>query len=103
MDVLAELQAWMASHCDGEWEHQYGVTIDTLDNPGWSVKIDLKDTKLLGVAFEEKTVDRSEKDWLACRVREATFEGYGGVFNLREILEVFLGWANASGAVPRPT
>jgi hypothetical protein len=28
------LQQWYADHADGEWEHQNGITIATLDNPG---------------------------------------------------------------------
>lgn len=26
-------------HCNGEWEHSYGVTIATCDNPGWWLKL----------------------------------------------------------------
>jgi hypothetical protein len=33
-DLLEWLMRWYAAHCDGEWEHTYGVVIDTLDNPG---------------------------------------------------------------------
>ncbi len=45
-DVLAELQRWYLAQCNDDWEHSYGVTIETLDNPGWSVHIDLADTAL---------------------------------------------------------
>lgn len=30
-DDLIWLQSWYLSNCDGEWEHGYGVAIDTLD------------------------------------------------------------------------
>ncbi|WP_328686786.1 immunity 53 family protein [Streptomyces caniferus] len=33
------LPSWYASHCDGDREHEGGVTIKTLDNPGWAVKM----------------------------------------------------------------
>jgi len=52
MNVLAELQRWYESQCNEDWEHQYGVKIDTLDNPGWSVIIDLDDTDLEGKPFQ---------------------------------------------------
>ena len=39
--LLEWLEQWYVSHCDGNWEHQYGVRVDTLDNPGWSVQIDV--------------------------------------------------------------
>lgn len=40
-DTLRRLCNWYAAQCDGEWEHHYGVTIGTLDNPGWQLTIDL--------------------------------------------------------------
>ena len=46
MSTLARLEAWYLRQCNGDWEHLYGVTIETLDNPGWSVTIDLTGTKL---------------------------------------------------------
>ena len=27
------------NHCNDEWEHLYGITIETCDNPGWLVSI----------------------------------------------------------------
>jgi len=32
---LIALQSWCANHCDGDWERQHGIGIDTLDNPDW--------------------------------------------------------------------
>ncbi len=40
-DVLGELQGWFLAHCNGDWEHSHGVSIATLDNPGWSIEINL--------------------------------------------------------------
>ncbi|WP_203237204.1 Imm53 family immunity protein [Streptomyces gilvosporeus] len=37
LDPLSSLTAWYTSQCDGGWEHEYGIRIETLDNPGWSV------------------------------------------------------------------
>ena len=39
---LGWLERWYQAQCDGDWEHHSGVTIETLDNPGWLVKIDLR-------------------------------------------------------------
>jgi hypothetical protein len=46
MDIIARLQNWYAAQCDGNWEHAWGIKIDTLDNPGWTVTIYLHDTPL---------------------------------------------------------
>lgn len=48
-DIFEWITEWYLSHCDGDWEHQRGIKIDTLDNPGWSVVIDLIDTELQGM------------------------------------------------------
>jgi|SRR5690606_9298286 len=91
--VLARLQRWYALMCNGDWEHTYGIFISNIDNPGWSLKVELIDTYLYEVAFEEMKVERSEDDWLICKVVSGTFQGFGGVRNLSEILTVFLDWA----------
>ena len=31
--TLTWLQAWYMSNCNGDWEHGYGVSVRTLDNP----------------------------------------------------------------------
>jgi len=46
MNALSELQKWYFAQCDGDWEHSYGVRIDTVDNPGWTLEIDLVGTNL---------------------------------------------------------
>lgn len=42
MNELIWLQNWFAVQCDGVWEHAHGIKIDTLDNPGWTVHVDLE-------------------------------------------------------------
>ncbi len=44
MDSMQRLVQWWRAQCDGEWEHEFGITIETMDNPGWLVKIDLSYT-----------------------------------------------------------
>jgi hypothetical protein len=74
------LADWFVRHCDGEWEHGHGITVETIDNPGWGVKIWLTGTELDGRPFTE--IDdrlRSDDDWLLCRVNGEFFEGVGGL------------------------
>jgi len=92
---LERLQKWYESNCDGYWEHQYGVTIDTLDNPGWKISIDLWGTDLEDLPFEFQDIERKDDNWLHCRVIDKKFEGAGGPYNLTEILRVFLDWAES--------
>jgi len=46
MNALQQLQDWYFAQCNGDWEHRYGVTISTLDNPGWTLEVDLTNTCL---------------------------------------------------------
>jgi hypothetical protein len=92
--AIARLQRWYSSQCDGDWEHQLGVKVETLDNPGWLLKIDLRDTPLEARHFTE--VRREDaREWLDCRVADAVFTGAGGPHMLGAIIEVFVRWAEA--------
>lgn len=94
-DLAAQLQAWYAAQCDGEWEHSYGVSIETLDNPGWSVSIDLAGTPLAHRAFQELRDVEHDVDWIHCRVAGGRFEGRCGPALLHRVLESFLAWSRA--------
>ena len=93
MDSLAWLQNWYAKQCNGEWEHANGVRIDTLDNPGWSVKIDLHGTRYSGV--QQATIGEdhvSDSDWIVCRIVDGNFDGSGDPQKLLTIVQKFRGW-----------
>jgi hypothetical protein len=95
MSALRALEAWYARNCDGDWEHSFGITIKTLDNPGWAVRIDLAETALAGQPFETVRIDRAPDNWFHCSVEADVFKGYGGPGNLHEILDTFAGWVAA--------
>ena len=89
------LENWYSSQCDGSWEHFYGIKIETLDNPGWEVEIDLCETELINKPFVEIDRDISDNDWLSCRLQNNKFEGFGDVSKLYEILEIFRKWVES--------
>ena len=93
MEILKELQAWYEAQCNGEWEHQYGVTIDSLDNPGWWVKIDLVETTLEEKLFASIKKEFSETNWIQCYVEDKKFNGAGDPSKLETILRIFLEWS----------
>jgi hypothetical protein len=95
-EIIMWLESFYARHCDGDWEHQSGVLITTIDNPGWSVTIDLEGTALEKRTFERVEAERSERDWITCWYQDGSWQGRGGPHNLREILEIFRRWAEAS-------
>ena len=95
MDELQQLQDWYSSQCNGDWEHTYGVKIETLDNPGWSIEIDLRETDLAERSFAPLSRGDTEddSDWIRCKVEHEKFMGAGGSNNLAELLRAFLTWA----------
>lgn len=93
MNSMEWIQWWYSDHCDGDWEHQSGVSIYTVDNPGWRLVVELADTELEEKPFSEVTIERTPTDWITCFVRERKFEGAGGQGNLLEMIEIFRAWA----------
>ena len=90
--ALEWIQQWYAENCDGDWEHSYGVSITTLDNPGWSVTINLEGTDLEDKPFVNISIDKSKDDWIRCKVKDTKFFGDGGPRNLTEMLQIFINW-----------
>ena len=94
MDVLDWLARWYEAQCDGDWEHGFGPAINTIDNPGWSVRINLAGTDCDGRVLERITHNyEHETDWWACWTEGNAFHGAGGPLQLRSLLEAFRGWA----------
>jgi hypothetical protein len=90
MELIEQIQAWYAAQCDGDWEHQYGVSIETLDNPGWSVTIDLSGTSLENIRFQTYQENKGEEDWIFCETNGNKFIGRGDAAKLQTILEIFV-------------
>jgi Immunity protein 53 len=91
-NILEWLQNWYKSQCDGDWEHEFGITIETVDNPGWYVTINLIGTTLENHNFSPVKVDVDKNNWFFCSKKNGNFEASGGTSNLMEILDVFRKW-----------
>ncbi len=92
MDTINWLQDWYKQNCDGDWEHSYGINIYTLDNPGWSVNIELTDTNLEFKNFETIQIYINENNWINCKVTNGKFIGGGDSDKLETILKIFKEW-----------
>jgi Immunity protein 53 len=93
--ALEFLEDWYRAQCNGYWEHANGITIETLDSPGWMVTIDVTETALEDHPMPAVRQERSDKDWIACTVEHNKFLGQGDSTKLSEILEVFRKWAGS--------
>jgi hypothetical protein len=102
--ALVRLEEWYQRQCDGQWEHDHGLSVQSTDNPGWWVKVDVKGTSLATLPFERvaENVDAEGWQrggrWLDCRVRDGIWSGAGDEAKLERIVEIFLSWAGSQPA-----
>ena len=89
---VSMFESWYANQCNGEWEHSYGIRIDTLDNPGWRIKIDLRDTGRQGSVLERQKINRAANDWISYWIEGQQFHIACGPLNLSEAAEIFVRW-----------
>jgi len=97
-DLLLRLQKWFSSQCNGTWEHQRGVSIESTDNPGWWIKINIAGTDLEDCEFEEVRVGMGDDSdpqppWMRCYIKDGVWNGAGDFTRLPEIVDRFLSWA----------
>lgn len=106
-DNLNWLAAWYLAECNEDWEHSYGVKIDTLDNPGWTIVIDLNETSLEGRTFQKVSVGEPASDlgqwkrlgsWWVADVSAGKFEGACGPLDLGNMIGVFRSWVEQANA-----
>ncbi len=85
---------WYNGNSDGDWEHHFGISLITTALSTWEIQFSLSDTVLDNHCFESIRDKRSNTDWVRCEVNNHIFYGYGGLFNLPEILHCLISWAN---------
>ncbi|MGD0134481.1 MAG: immunity 53 family protein [Bryobacteraceae bacterium] len=96
MPPVEFLQAWYRAQSNGLWEHSHGITIESLNNPGWLVTIDLDGTPLENRTMPAVARERSQRDWMVCEVDRNQFRGQGDPEKLVSILEIFQAWAESA-------
>lgn len=87
--LLTRIQNWYQTNCNGEWEHRYGFSISTLDNPGWGIKIDLAETALSNLQFE-RSIENGRFDWMNIKTKDKILEAYCDPTKLTQVLKIFL-------------
>jgi hypothetical protein len=92
MDAISLLESWYSAQCNSDWEHAYGVKINTLDNPGWSLIIDLRATSAESRSLSRSKIERTDDDWIHYWVENCQFNAYCGAGNLGETIEIFVRW-----------
>lgn len=92
---LSKLMDWCSAHWDEDLQHDLGVSIGTLDNPGWILKVKLVGTNLSDVEMPELwegSDDPSYPDaspWISCRIQDREFVGASDLTQLPRLISVF--------------
>jgi hypothetical protein len=97
---LSWLADWYGRQVDGAWEHDYGVTIDTLDNPGWQLRIDLHGTALRDVPFASEESEEGEhwsRFWKDDQ--KLVFHAVGDPTTLPTLIARFRRWATENSSL----
>ena len=68
------------------------MRIDSLDNPGWIMKIGLRETPAENRVLERTRVERGENDWIEYWVADSHFQAACGPLNLSEAIKIFVDW-----------
>ena len=100
MDILGWLETLYEGECIEAGGHDHGFSIQTLDNPGWLVKAELRRVsqgaatadRVLAVLGEPPSVKNGNiggEVWMTCEVRSGQFVGAGDPTQLRTILLQF--------------
>ncbi len=84
------LQNWFEEQCDGNWEHEYSIRIETIDNPGWSIEIDLPEQiNEITVSQKWKLFELSDDNWLGYKIENNIFFASGDPKKLDLMILIF--------------
>lgn len=90
---LTKLQDWYISNCDGDWEHQCGFKLQTLDNPGWAFTVDLDKTHQEYQSFTEQKINyEHDTQWLIVSKKGSKLTGACGPTELETMLTLVTEW-----------
>ena len=86
---MSWLNNWYIGNCNGDWEHDYGISIETIDNPGWSVTIDTVDTSRELKDVQWTMFEVSPDDWYGYKVENGKFEASGDPKKIEILIAIF--------------
>jgi hypothetical protein len=94
-DNLEWLEDWYQRQCDGAWEHNQGIRLESLRMRGWRLIISLEGTSAENAAPNQLHFGTSGEEWIDCTISPERFEGAGDPRRLEQIIGVFRKWVEA--------
>lgn len=98
---------WYRRQCDGTWEHERGLVIQTLDNPGWLLKVNLVGTDLKRAAGRDSLISSFgtneqghpiSPNWFHSQIRGSQYVAAGDASQLPYLFTAFRAWAMSVAA-----
>lgn len=89
---LSKVVQWFRLQCDGDWEHQNGLSIESF-NGGWRVVIDVAETELEEAECSSCQVSGSDEKRLEASIANQRFTAQCGLDSLVEVLALFVACA----------
>ena len=83
------LQNWFDAQCDSDWEHGNGIRIETIDNPGWNIEIDLNGTHLELIQKEWQLLEISNDNWVGYKIENNLYSASGDPQKLELLILIF--------------
>ena len=96
-ELLDWLGQWYAQYCNGDWEQENEISIETTDDGGWAVNIDAWETPLENKPLAPIDLKKSPTDWVRIKVEQGEFTGAGDISKLNLILSTFRKWVQSPG------
>lgn len=71
--------------------HNYGIKIETIDNPGWEITIDLEEItgEISLKKIEWNIIGDFDDKWIGYKIENNKFNGAGSTKNLNLLIFVF--------------
>ncbi len=89
LNEIEWLSQWYQNNCNENWEHIFGISIRTIDNPGWAITIDLEDTDSNLQEMAWQYFETNDNDWYGYKVEDSKFEASGDPSKLNLLIRVF--------------
>lgn len=88
-EITDWLQKWVAAQADGDWEHEMGLTLTVLDNPGWDLNVDLVNYEEYLQDISYTLIKNGDNNWIGYKIQDSYLNIAGDLGKLSCILDFF--------------
>ena len=86
------LMKWYTQKSKNGKHQNEDIKFGNIDNPGWYLMINLEGIQNDNRLFQPTKFQPTDLDWVSCKVENGIFMGFGGPYNLPELINIFREW-----------